>query len=76
MYMDITNVLAEETLVFNRNTGQQIHDCFAADDKTGFYRIRKRNGEGNFYIDSSKTQVVSETLRGNIKIRMKTKKGE
>ena len=70
MYVDMQHPCANRIYILDLDTDTEIADCFAADDETGFYRVLKRNAEGNFYMDSSGTEVAKETRRGNIAVRI------
>ena len=70
MYVDMQHPCANKIYILDLDTGEKIRDCFTADDETGFYRVYKRNAEGNLYKDSSGTEVAKETRRGNIAVRI------
>lgn len=55
--------------VFDLDTGEEIKDCFMADDETGEYGFFPLDASGHKYMTTDKLDIVRKYAKGNIELR-------
>lgn len=72
MYVDVKLGLKKgilsRTKVIDLDTGKIIERCISANDETGEYIVHMTNAKGEFVLNESRTKILREKKKGNIKI--------